>query len=69
MTVLEHIFITPTEDQGKGLDEAVEFGKSKEWQLVSVIWKDLNPAGHHRFIIAYLGHLPAEIPEATEEVE
>lgn len=67
MTVLEHIFITATEDQGKALDEAVEFGKGKGWPLVSIIWKDLNDAGHHRFTIAYMGDLPAEIPEATTE--
>jgi hypothetical protein len=54
MPVLEHYFTTPTADQGGGLDEAVTYGKSKPWDLVSIFWTHKNDAGHHCFTINYM---------------
>lgn len=51
---MEHLFTTPEPDQDKALDEAVEFGKSKGWQLISIIWSHKNSADHHCFTISFV---------------
>jgi len=50
----EHYFTTPTEDQGKALDEAAAFGMRHPWDLISIFWTHKNEAGHHCFVINYM---------------
>jgi hypothetical protein len=45
-------YAAKAQDQGKALDEAVEWAKSKGWELVSVIWKEETDNGHV-FIVTY----------------
>ena len=49
----EHYFTTPTEDQGKALDEAAAYGTAQPWDLISIFWTHKNDAGHHCFTITY----------------
>jgi len=50
----EHYFTSPTEDQGKAMDEATAYGTSQPWDLISIFWTHQNDAGHHCFTISYM---------------
>ena len=52
----EVIYKATAKDQGKALDEAVAFGQSNGWELISVIWEKEDSEGNHHFKILYNKH-------------
>jgi hypothetical protein len=45
-------YAAKAQDQGQALDEAVEWAKSKGWELVSVVWREETDNGHV-FVVTY----------------
>jgi len=49
----EVIYKATAKDQGAALDEAVKFGQSNGWELVSVIWSHEDSEQNHHFKILF----------------
>lgn len=54
----EVYYTADEQDQGKALDECVEWAKTR-FALISIIWKELDEKGKHVFTINYLDKVDA----------